>query len=88
MIVMSEEKHLTCPRIKCDVCKEFINKATEGNYEWDFDFKVERFVHKECSYIAHDQFPLSISINEYIGNLMHNVNFDKKAFKIETERLF
>lgn len=87
-IEMSLENNLNCPRIKCDICKKFIDHSNEGNYEWDWEHTKSRFVHKECSYRSKDTFPLSISINEFIGNLMHNVRFDKKTYKIETERLF
>jgi hypothetical protein len=52
-IVMTEDRGLICPQVFCDLCKERIHAAKDGNIEWPADDPSQLlYVHKKCDMVG------------------------------------
>lgn len=82
MIALIRAKGGFYPRILCDHCGRPIECASEGYVVWDWQDEMGpvsnlRFIHKiVCDTRRH---PMSMSLEEYLSNLLFNSKYNAEA---------
>lgn len=80
-IKLEEKEGLICPIIYCDECGDRIKISREANFEWSWDMKKTRYVHKVCSRRYREEFPMSIDLDEHMYLLLKNVKYSQSNGK-------